>query len=121
MIDMASKLPAPSTVYNTTDYTAPSSMPLGSQPSAGIMAEYDILASSAPLTTGIGINRSISQKEINGQPNLYFNWPANYDGGRLTRNARDFPAYGQPMPDKYNFGRMFYAEYPEISYRPGFW
>ena len=85
---------------------------------------YDVISSSVPKITGFGINSVVDpavNAALTGQPNISYPYPPNYDGGRLVRNARDFPAYGQPMPDKYEFGRMFYAEYPEISYKPGFW
>jgi hypothetical protein len=120
MMTYASNMSTPNTIV----YNDPINKPYETTPSAEITNKYNELANELPPVTGFAINESVDpamNAPYTTEPNLYFPWPANYDGKRLVRNARDFPLYGQPMPDKYEFGRMFYAEYPEISYKPGYW
>jgi hypothetical protein len=58
--------------------------------------------------------------DCNSEKNIYYNNPPFYNGP-LRRDSTDFPNYPLPMPDRYEFGRMFIADAPEISYRPGYW
>jgi hypothetical protein len=119
--------PVSAGVSSVSPSSVPVSLPSSVSPSSvspSSVSPSSVSPSSMPSkngfinVTGYGINENNSQ--ITGE-RLIYPLPPNYDGGRLTRDAKDFPLYGQPMPDKYEFGRMFYAEYPEISYAPGFW
>jgi hypothetical protein len=58
--------------------------------------------------------------DCNTISNIYYEYPKYYDGP-LKRNALDFPNYPLPMPDRYEFGRMFVSDEPQISYKPGYW
>jgi hypothetical protein len=58
--------------------------------------------------------------DCNSSKNIFYEYPKYYDGP-LKRNALDFPNYPLPMPDRYEFGRMFVSDEPTISYKPGYW
>lgn len=42
-------------------------------------------------------------------------------GMDLQRSMYNFPNYPLPMPDKYDYGRLFLTEPSPISYKPGYW
>lgn len=67
-----------------------------------------------------GFHQPHCSSDCNATNDVKYTYPQYYNGP-LKRNALDFPIYPLPMPDRYEFGRMFFADAPTISYKPGYW